>query len=332
MKAVYLERTGPPEVLQYGEQPTPTVKPGQVLVRVKAVALNPIDVYIRAGMVNMNLPMPYVPGCDLAGVVEQLGEGTTRFRLGDRVWASNQGLLGRQGTLAEFAAVDESWLHPIPDGVAEETAAACALVGITAHLGLFSRMPLQAGERVFVNGGSGGVGAMVIQMAKAVGAHVTTSVGSAAKAELASSFGADEVLIYRDVDYSDRLKILTKNRGFDLWYETQPPSELDATVDLMAPRGRIIFMAGRGARPAFPNGPFYVKGLVAIGFAMFNFQAIEQTAAANDLNRWLASGAVKPLIGARFPFSEAVSAFRLQEENTLGKIGTLSGKIVLTPG
>src|SRR5437763_6192721 len=114
MKAAYIEKTGSPDAIQYVDLPQPAPQSGEVLVRVKAVAVNPIDLYIRAGTVAMNLPKPFVIGCDLAGVVEAVGPAVSRFQPGDRVWGSNQGLLGRQGTFAELAAVQESWLYPTP--------------------------------------------------------------------------------------------------------------------------------------------------------------------------------------------------------------------------
>src|SRR5580692_11500029 len=126
MKAAYLETTGGPDVIKFGELPTPEPKSGEVRVRVGAAALNPIDTYIRSGMVAMNLPKPFVPGCDLAGTVDTAGPGATRFKVGDRVWGSNQGLLGRQGTFAEFACVHEDFLYPTPSGVSDEDAAAVA--------------------------------------------------------------------------------------------------------------------------------------------------------------------------------------------------------------
>jgi NADPH:quinone reductase len=189
MKAAFIETTGTPDVIRFGDLPRPTPKVGEVLVKVGAASLNPIDLYIRSGTISMQLPRPFIPGCDLAGAVEEVGPGAKRFKKGDRVWGSNQGLLGRQGTLAEFAAVSEDWLYPIPAGVSEEQAAAVALVGITAHLGLFRDARLQAGETVFVNGGTGGVGSMVVQMTKAIGGKVITTVGSPEKAELARRWG-----------------------------------------------------------------------------------------------------------------------------------------------
>ncbi len=332
MKAAYLETTGGPEVIHYGELPTPEPGPGEVRVRVAAAAVNPIDTYIRAGVVKMNLPTPFIPGCDLAGTVDAVGPGVTRFKPGDRVWGSNQGLLGRQGTFAEYCCAGEEWLYPLPARVAEKDAAAIALVGITAHLGLFWRAGLKPNETVFVNGGSGGVGGTVVQMARVVGAKVVTTVGSDIKAKLARDLGADHVINYKTDDVAAAVKSATGGKGVDVWYETQPPTDLDRTFDLMAPLGRVVVMAGRSARPAFPNGTFYVKGLTLAGFAMFNVPAAEQRKCADDINRWLSEGKLKAVIGREFPLSEAAAAHRLQEENTLGKAGTLSGKIVVLTG
>ena len=116
-----------------------------------------------------------------------------------------------------------------------------------------------------------------------------------------------------------------------MWYETQPPTDLDRTIDLMAPRGRIVVMAGRQARPAFPNGAFYVKGLSMFGFAMFNMTPDEQRACADEMNRWMATGKVTAIVGARFPLSSAAEAHSLQEDSTLKKSGRVSGKIVVLP-
>src|SRR5262249_5083149 len=151
------EAPGGPDVLKIGDLPQPQPGAGEALVRIQAAALNPIDVYVRAGTVAMSLPRPFITGTDLAGVVEVVGPGVERLKPGDRVWGSNQGLLGRQGTCAEFACVAEAWLYPTPAGVSDAEAAAGALVGITAHLGLFRCAHLQPGETVFVNGGTGGV-------------------------------------------------------------------------------------------------------------------------------------------------------------------------------
>src|SRR4051794_21323318 len=127
MKAAYVTKPGPAESIIIGDLPTPEPSGDQVLVRVKAAAVNPIDTYVRSGAVKMEIPQPYIVGADLSGVVEKPGPNATKFKVGDRVWATDQGLMGRQGTFAEFAAVEERWLYPVPDGVSDETAAACAL-------------------------------------------------------------------------------------------------------------------------------------------------------------------------------------------------------------
>jgi NADPH2:quinone reductase len=331
MKAAFIETTGNPDVIRLGDLPTPSAGPGEVLVRVKAAALNPIDLYIRSGAVPMQLPKPFVVGCDLAGTVESVGPGAKRFKPGDRVWGTNQGLLGRQGTCAEYAAVHEDWLYPTPNGVEDATAAAGALVGITAYLGLFRDARLQPGEWVFVNGGTGGIGSMVVQQARAVGAKVITTVGSAEKAVICKKWGADGVLNYKTDDVPARVKELTGGKGVNVWYETQREPDFVRTVELLAPRGRMVIMAGRQAQPLFPVGPFYVKGLSLYGFAMFNATPDEQRKAADDINRWLAEKKLDVPIGRTFPLAETASAHRLLEENTLGKAGTLWGKVVVLP-
>src|SRR5262249_54108675 len=149
---------------------------------------------------------------DLAGTVEALGPDVKRFKVGDRVWGSNQGLLGRQGTFAEYACVLEDWLYPTPPGVPDTVTAAVSLVGITAHLGLFRCANLQPGEIAFVNGGTGGVGSMVLQMTKAVGAQVITTVGSAEKAALCRQWGADLALNYKTDDIPTAVRGFTKDR------------------------------------------------------------------------------------------------------------------------
>jgi len=329
MKAAYFTATGTPDVLQFGDLPAPEPKAGEIRVKVVAATVNPIDTYVRSGLAAIGGPFPFVTGRDFAGVIDSAGPNVTRFKVGDRVWGANQGSGGRTGSCAEFCITGEGFAHPIPANVSDEQAAACALTGITAHLGLFHCGSLKAGEWAHVSGGTGGVGAMVIQMAKAAGARVSTAVGSDEKATLAKGLGADLVFNYRTDDVPAKVK--EASGGANLWYETQPPGDLDKVIDAMAPRGRIIVMAGRTAKPTFTNGPFYVKGLSLHGFAMFNFTAAEQQTCAEAMNGWLAAGKLKAIVGRRFPLSETAAAQRLQEENTLKKAGTLTGKIVILP-
>jgi NADPH2:quinone reductase len=215
--------------------------------------------------------------------------------------------------------------------VDDKQAAAVALVGITAHLGLFGRAGLKAGETVFVNGGTGGVGSMVVQMTKAIGGRVVTTVGSADKAEQCRKWGADLVLNYKSDDVPARVKEFTQGQGVNVWYETQREPNFERTVELLARRGRMVIIAGRQAKPVFPVGPFYTRDLSLYGFAMFNATPEEQRRAAEDINRWLAERKLVAPVGKVFPLSEAATAHRLVEENTLHKAGTLTGKVVLVP-
>jgi NADPH:quinone reductase len=330
MKAAYIKQPGPPESVVVGEFPKPQPTAGKVLVKVSAAAVNPIDTYLRSGAVKMDLPMPFIVGCDLAGTVEAVGPGAKKFRVGGRVWGSNQGLLGRQGTFAEYAAVDEVWLHPTPAGVADETAAACALVSLTAHLGLVRDAALQPGETLFVNGGTGGVGSIVVQMAKAIGARAITTAGTDEKVAECRALGADFAINYKTEDVPARIREFASG-GINVWWETLREPDFDRTVSLLAPRGRMVLIAGRDARPPFPVGPFYVKGCKLYGLAMFNATPEEIQAAGSDVNRWLAAGKIKARIDRVMRLDETATAHRLQEESTIGKLGSLAGKIVVRP-
>jgi NADPH2:quinone reductase len=330
MKAAYIEQTGPAENIIYGDLPKPEATGSQVLVKTGAVAVNPVDTYIRNGANYWELPKPFVIGCDLAGTVEAVGPQVTHFKVGDRVWCTNQGLMGRQGTFAEYCAIDECWLYPTPDDVPDETAAACALVGVTAHLGLFRDAALQAGESIFVHGGTGGVGSMVVQMAKAAGARVITTGGSDEKCARAKELGAEVAVNYKTQDVAATIKEFAP-KGVNVVWETLREPDLDALISYLAERGRLILMAGRDARPPFPVGPFYVKGCSLRGVVMFKATADELRACSVDMNRWMSAGQLKAQIGKTLPLAEAAAAHRLQEENTLQKSGTLAGKIVLKP-
>ncbi|VTS01609.1 NADPH:quinone reductase [Tuwongella immobilis] len=331
MKAAIIRATGGPEVLELTEVPTPEPQPGQVRVRIRASAINPIDTYIRSGMVALSLPLPAILGCDFAGEVDAVGEGVTQFQVGQRVWGSNQGLAGRSGTLCEYACIGTEWVYPTPDAIRDRDMAALALVGITAHLGLFACANLQPGETVFVNGGTGGVGSMVVQMAKAAGAAVITSVGSSEKAKLARELGADEVILYKEENIYQGVASRTGGKGVSVWYETQREPDLLQTVPVMQPRGRIILMAGRQSQATLPVGPFYVKNLAILGFAMFNFTAQEQRLCADQIQTWIREGKLKALVGLELPLEQAAEGHRVQEANSMQKAGTLSGKIVIIP-
>ena len=205
-----------------------------------------------------------------------------------------------------------------------------ALVGITAHLGLVREAGLSAGQSIFVNGGSGGVGSMVVQMAKILGARVLATAGSSEKVAAVKKLGADAAVNYKTDDVAAAVKAFAES-GVNVYWETVREPDFERIVPLLAERGRMILMAGRDAKPPFPVGPFYVKGCSLHGFVMFKATADEQRACADDINRWLAEGKLKANISKVLPLAEAAAAHKLQEANTLQQAGTLSGKIVLKP-
>jgi NADPH2:quinone reductase len=330
MKAAFITETGPPDVIRHGDLPDPVPGPREALVRVRACAINPIDTYIRSGAVAMQLPSPFVVGCDLAGEVVAVGAEVASLRPGMRVWGSNQGLLGRQGTFAELAAVDERWLYPTPAGVSDREAAAAALVSITAHLGLVGHASLRARETLFVNGGSGGVGTAVVQIARALGTRVLATAGTEAKRAALLRLGAEAVFDYRRDDLVTAVRAAAP-QGVNIYWETQREPAFDQAVAMLAERGRMVIMAGRDARPPFPVGPFYVKGLSLHGFAMFKADSHEQAAAAADINRWLAGGKLRVPIDRVLPLAATAEGHALQEANTISRSGTLAGKIVVEP-
>jgi len=330
MKAAFITQTGPPEVITVGDLPTPKPTRRQCLVKVAAVDVNPIDVYVRSGAIPAKLSFPFILGRDLAGTIVEAGASVKGFKAGDRVWATSQGFEGRQGTFAEFAAVDYRWLHPIPEGVSDEDIVALSLTGVTAQLGLVRNAGLKAGETLFVNGGSGGVGACVVQMAKILGARVIATAGTDQKVAACRDLGADQAVNYKTEDVVAAVKAFAPD-GVNVWWENAREPDFDRTVALLAMRGRMVLMAGREARPPFPVGPFYVKDCSLHGFAMFNASAREQRAAANSINRWVAEGKLRARIDRVLPLSQAAEAHRLQEESTVQKTGALAGKLVLKP-
>ena len=328
MKAAYIEQIGPPKNIVFGDLPKPKPAAGQVLVKIEAVAVNPVDTYIRAGMYPTDLSLPYIVGCDLAGVVEAVGSEVTKFHKGDRVWGTNQGVSGRQGTFAEFAAIDEHWLYPTPEEVSDQDAAAVALVGITAHLGLFREAKLKMGDSVYIGGGAGGVGSCAIQMARAIGARVLASAGNKEKTKICRQLGANAVLNYK----TDNLDAALERFGsIDVWLDTKREQSFDRAIGHMAVNGRIIVMSGGESRSKFPVGQFYAKDCKLLGYMLFNAPPEEQRKSAAEINRWMAKGKLRPLIGRVMNLAEAADAHKLQEENTLGKSSALSGKIVLMP-
>jgi len=292
MKAAFIKTPGPPESIRYGDLEEPIPRNDQVLVKVVAVTVNPVDTYIRSGAYPIPLPRPFIIGRDLVGIVEAVGRGVTRFAPGQRVWCNNQGYGGRQGTFAEFVAVDEGLLYPLPDGVNEHEAVAVVHSALTACIGLVREAAIQAGETLLINGGSGNVGSAALQVAHHFGARVIVTAGSTEKIRRCLELGADRAVNYKTEDVAAAIRDFA-SQGVDVYWDTTQEPDFERSVPLLKHRGRIILMAGLNAHPPFPVGAFYTKDCSMHGFAITNATPEELRDVADQINRLLAAGALR---------------------------------------
>ncbi len=309
MLAIQALRTGGPEVLEAVDLPVPSPGPGQILVRHHAVGLNFIDTYHRSGLYPMT--MPAVLGLEAAGVVEALGEGVTRFKAGDRV-AYN----GTLGAYAEAAVVPADRAVKAPDGVTLETAAAALLKGMTAEFLVRRCHKVEPGQTVLVRAAAGGVGSILVQWAKALGATVIATVGSEAKAALARGHGADHVILYGEEDLAARVLEITGGRGVAAVYDGVGKDTFEASLKSLGRRGVLVtFGNASGPVPAFAPLELAGKSLFITRPRLFDYivttEELDESATA--LFAVLASGAVKVEVGQTFPLAEARAAHEALE-------------------
>ena len=326
MNAAFIETTGPPDVIRYGKLPVPRVLSSHVLVRVTALSVNPIDVYIRNGAYPIPLPYPFVIGRDMVGVVESLAEDVTQFARGQRVWCNNQGYDGRQGTFSEFVSIDEELLYPLPDAAGEREAVAVVHSGLTACTGLVRCAKIRSGEKLFVNGGAGNVGTAVIQIGNELGARVIASSSNPDKMRRCIEAGAERVINYQTEDVEHAVREFAPD-GLDVHWDTSGKPDFERAVPLMAHGGRILVMTGLRARPTFPVGAFYTRDCSMHGFAITNASPAQLRECAETINDFLSSGKLKARIDRVMPLSQAGAAHRLVEERS----AELDGKIVVVP-
>ncbi|WP_036322738.1 NADPH:quinone reductase [Microbispora sp. ATCC PTA-5024] len=325
MRAAFAERLGPPDVIRYGELPSPVPGPTDVLVDVLATAVNPVDTFVRSGVFRTPMAFPFVIGRDLVGTVAAAGPGAPGFAVGDLVWSNSLGHGGRQGAAAEQAVVAADRLYHLPEGVPPVDAVAVVHPGATAYLALFTHGGLRPGETVLVGGGAGNVGSALIVMAAEAGARVLATA-AARDAGHCRALGAAEVVDYRDPRQAERLRQAAPN-GVDLWLDTSGVNDLTTAVDLLAPRGRIVLLAGAASRPVLPAGQLYMKDGSIRGFVISHATSAELAEAAAALNRLLAAGRLRPRSTESLPLSEAAAAHRRMEN------GELHGRrLILLPG
>ncbi len=319
MKAIRVHEFGGPEVLKLEDVPDLEAGPGQVVVRLHAAGVNPVEGYIRTGTYAMKPSLPYTPGNDGAGVVEMVGTGVTGVKPGDRVYTSSS----LSGTYAEQTLCPEAHAHRLPDNVGFEQGAAMGVAYGTAYRGLFLRGDAKAGETVLVHGASGGVGTAAVQLARAVGMTVIGTAGTDGGLKLVSEQGANHEVNHRTPGYLLELMKLTGDRGFDLILEMLANQNLGNDLGLLAKKGRVVVIGSRGTVEINPRDAMSreadIRGVTLWATTEQEFKQIHTALIAG-----LESGTLRPVIGQKIPLAEAARA----QIEIMGHSGAL-GKIVL---
>ena len=318
MRAIQIQKTGGPEVLEVTDLPVPQPGAGQVLVRIRAAGVNFIDTYLREG--RYPAALPFVPGQEAAGTVEQLGEGVEEFRVGDRVaWT------GTRGTYAEYALAPVAELIALPEHISFEQAAAAMTQGLTAHYLAYSTYAIQPGDTVLVHAGAGGVGLLLTQMAKRLGARVLTTVSTEEKAELSRAAGAARVVLYTQHSFLEAVKEETGGKGLPVVYDSVGKTTFEDSLKCLQPRGLLaLYGASSGAVPPFDlirlstAGSLYVTRPTLKNYVQTRSELEARATAVLNL---IASGELDIRIGARYPLEAAQQAHRdLEGRRTTGKV------------
>jgi NADPH2:quinone reductase len=320
MKAIRVHEFGGPEVMRLEDVPVPTVGPGQVLVRVHAAGVNPVDTYVRAGTYNRIPEPPYTPGSDGAGTIEAVGDGVKAVSVGQRVYIGGS----VSGTYAEFALCEAGQVHALPDQVTFAQGAAVHVPYVTAYRALFNRAKAQPGEFVFVHGASGGVGIAAVQLARAAGMTVIGTAGTVRGLGLVREQGAHYVLGHHDPDYLDQLRQLTFGLGVDVILEMFANLNLNKDLGVLAIGGRVVVIGNRGTVEIDPRLAMG-RDAAILGMTLFNTQPREMVGIQAALVAGLENGTLRPVVGREFALAEAPAA-----HEAVMKAGA-HGKIVLLP-
>ena len=323
MKAVWYERAGPAaDVLAFGEMPTPLAGPGEVRIKLEASGVNPADVGRRGGTYRGMEFARVIPNSDGAGIIDQVGDGVTRLKAGQRVWLFNGQRNGRAfGTAAEYIAPSEHLVTPLPDDLSFAQGATLGIPAMTAWCCLFCDGPI-AGQTVLVTGGAGAVGHYAVQLAKWGGARVIATVSSAAKGEQARLAGADLVVNYRTEDVVAKVLAFTEQRGVDRVVDVDFGGNIATTLKLMAMNSTVAVYATNGNRnPIVPMRELMEKCIALRTLVLFALPPPLLAAAQADISKWLAAGARLHNIAAQFPLSETAQAHLAVEKGD--KLGTV---------
>jgi len=323
MKAIRVHKFGGPEVLQLDDVPDPKPGPGQVVVRIRAAGVNPVDTYIRSGNYAMLPTLPYVPGNDCAGVIETVGQGVTRFKRGDRVYVVRT-TTPMAGGYAELALCEASTVHPLPANVSFSQGAGVSVPYGTAYRGLHHKAHARSGETLLVHGASGGVGIAAVQLGVAHGMTVVGTAGTERGRKLVQEHGAHHVLDHSTSDYLTKLMEVTGTRGADVILEMLANVNLQKDIDVVARFGRIVVIGNRGTIEINPRGTMG-KDAAIFGLALWNAAPEEMASIHAAIGAGLANSTLRPVVGQELPLKEAVRA-----HEAVLKPGAY-GKIVLIP-
>ena len=316
MKAIRVNEFGGPEVLRLEEVARPQPGPDQVLVRMQAIGVNPVETYIRAGTYARLPELPYAPGNDGAGVVEQVGPNVNEFKVGDRVYIAGS----ITGAYAEFTLCKTAQVHPLPANVSFAQGAAMGTPYPTAYRGLFQRADAKPGETVLVHGASGGVGTAAVQLARARGLRVFGTAGSDEGRTLAREQGAHEVFDHRAPDHFEQIMKATGERGVDVIVELLANVNLGKDLAILAKGGRVAIIGSRGRIEIDPRDTMQRDADIR-GMVLPNTPPAELASIHAALVAGLENGTLRPVIGKEFPLAEAAQAHRaVTEPGAFGKI------------
>ena len=324
MKAIRVHEFGPPEVMKLENTPDPKPGSGQVVVRIHAAGVNPVETYIRSG-IYPKPPTPYTPGADGAGLIEEVGEGVTRVKVGDRVYTAGS----LTGTYAEKALCGETQVHPLPEGASFAQGASMFVPYGTAYRGLFQRAHASPGEVVFIHGASGGVGIASVQLARAAGMKVIGSAGTEEGRKLVLEQGAHYAIDHRSLGYLEQVLNLTNGRGADIIIEMLANVNLGNDLNVLASGGRVVIVGNRGTNN---QGTVEISPRAAmqrdasiLGMALVNVSPQDMEKIHSALIAGLENSSLRPVIGKQFPLVDAPKAHHAVIESTA------YGKIVLIP-
>ncbi len=318
MKAIRVHEYGQEDKLKLEQVSVPSPGPGQVRIKVEAVGLNFVDIYNRKGLYGQ--PLPFTPGAECSGVIDAVGEGVLDFALGDRV-ATERAL----GTYAELTVAPASGVYRLPAEVSTRQAAAVILQGLTAHYLAYSTYPLKQGDTALVHAAAGGVGLLLVQIAKRQGARVIGTVSTEEKAALAKSAGADEIILYEKLDFAKETRRLTEGRGVEVVYDSVGKATFDKSLDCLKERGYLVLF-GQSSGPVPPVDPQILnrKGslfLTRPTLGSYTLTREEFLWRANDVFGWMAAGELSVRIDRTFPLSEAATAHRyIESRQSKGKL------------